>query len=172
MPSENPIDHLMKNITIAAAHRISRRSFLTSLGKLMLASAGASILDTLPADRRVQAHSDWNCTDWKWCNMNGYPCACRGGSNTTCPDDDCNWGGNPWTGCCWNPSDGCWYTISYYDCCGTCSASPATCDCGDPDQWTQKNWCDSQPSSAYKCTLAVKGAKCQQNCGVAPAPTN
>ncbi len=158
--SENRIDRLTRELAISTAHRLSRRNLLTSFGKLIIAGLGATILDALPVDRRVQAHSDQNCSDWRWCNMNGYPCKCRGGSNTTCPGSGCNYGGSPWTGCCLSTDDGCYYNVIYYDCCGSCQAASPTCDCGSSDPNANRNWCYNQPATAYKCTLAVVTARC------------
>ncbi len=154
--SENSIDRLAKELTISVAHRISRRSFLSSLVKLIVAGSGATIFNALPVDRRiVEAHSNLNCTDWRWCNMTGYPCKCRGGSNTSCPCCGCNYGGTAWTGCCRSDVNGCLYTVTYYDCCGTCPQYSPGCDCYSV---SQPLWCLS--GGTYVCTLAIVGPRC------------
>ena len=161
-PSISALDEAVTAFAVESAHRIGRRALLSKLGKGLLALTGATILSRLPHDRRVQAHHSAGCTNWKWCNLSGTPCACAGGSNNSCPTGSggsCSTAGTPWWGCCYNPNDCCLYTITYYDCCGKCEESAATCAC---DHGGTQIWCDDEAN--YVCTLAVQGPKCASNC--------
>lgn len=157
------LDSFVAEVAVESAHRIGRRAALTRLGKGLLALVGASILNQLPQDRRVKAHHQAGCSNWKWCNLSGTPCSCAGGSNNNCPTGpggSCSTAGTPWSGCCQDPSDCCFYTITYYDCCGPCEeTSSPSCEC---DHGSQPYWCDDEANLV--CTLAVKGPKCLLNC--------
>ena len=117
------------------ARRSGRRSFLARLGALLF---GAGSLPLLPVARaaRAQTGSETGarlpapvepakgpesdpkrCEYWRHCAIDGFLCACCGGSATQCPP-----GTEPapvtWVGTCRNPADGRDYLISYNDCCG------------------------------------------------------
>ncbi len=155
VPLQDDIDHLVTEALSKWGQGASRRDFLTQLGKIMLALVGASLARALPADRRValafNPPSPFNCTDWRWCGMVGYPCACCGGGNGYCPGSGCSWGGTTWTACCEDPTSGCPRLISYWDCCGSCSAS-CNCYCSNS---VQQFWCSGGTDSIYRCTLAI-----------------
>lgn len=154
------IDGQVEQLARAFASRTgTRHGFLGLLGKGLLGLAGVHILGPmLPVDRRVRP-ADPDCYYWKYCFMDGTPCANCGGSDNSCPSG-CTQSSSSWTGCCYNPTDGCYHTVFYYDCCG-CNTSCAGSFCN----WSSEpSWC-----SGYHCTLAVAGGKCQPNCMMRPS---
>jgi hypothetical protein len=145
---------------------LSRRSFLGSIGKLILAIVGASVIPLLPSDREVEIAeaADPNCSSyWYYCNMftpRTCPCTC---GVTSCPYPTQH-GNNPWIACCSNGSQNYW--VKYYDCCGGGSACAYTtgcytgrdCSCYRPP--SQQLWCGGV-SGALCCTYAsVQGTTC------------
>jgi len=159
---ENQLDRLTLRIISSSGQKASRRNFLTQLGKLTLALVGSSIASALPADRRtVLAGHGFGCTDWKWCYMSGYPCACCGGSNTSCPHGGCSTAGTAWTGCCIDPNS-CGKVIQYKDCCATGGGScpSVSCSCLCHNAGTQRYWCSGGTESNYRCTLAIVIGSC------------
>jgi methylamine dehydrogenase light chain len=173
------IDKLAERVTRRIASHSSRRSFLARFG---MALVSAPMLPLLPVARgraqgappRVESQSEFAlhaqtkdeklCTYWRYCAMDGDPCACSGGGLHTCPA-----GALPsptaWIGTCLNPDDQKSYLIAYHDCCGKHDAGPgADCECNatdralpiyrpqaDPDVV----WCFGQPSFTYHCSVAM-----------------
>ncbi len=160
------IDNSVSKLLSDYGSRSSRRSFITKLGKFVVGLAGMSLLDSLPADRRV-AFANFpvnNCDRWSWCGMNGYPCARCGGTDTTCPSSGCSTTGNPWSACCVTGS-GC-YRVYYYDCCATSGKScpSVTCTASCHNKALGGWWCNGGDSSNYRCTLAIVGSSCSFPC--------
>ncbi len=164
------IDRLMETWTRGAARRTSRRSVLARLGGLI---AGGAALPLLPVARASMAPSDApvpegaiddpkRCEYWRHCAIDGFLCACCGGSATACPP-----GSAPspitWIGTCRNPHDGRDYIISYNDCCGSASCGRCFCNRNErerpmytPSLSNDVNWCSgSERGIAYVCSLAV-----------------
>ena len=124
------LDRVFEKSARSLAKRTSRRSLLASLGQLL---TGAALLPLLPIDRTARAQSpgagakptadEQNCAYWKFCAIDGFLCACCGGTSTSCPPGTQT---SPitWIGTCHNPGDGRDYIVSYNDCCGKVS-------CGD-----------------------------------------
>jgi methylamine dehydrogenase light chain len=116
----NPVDARVEAFARMFAQGTRRRSVLGWAGKVLVGLAGAgSLYPLLPVDRRVATVSaSHDCGFWKHCGMDGRPCSQCGGTDNTCPSA-CN---NPstanWVVCCWNPGNGCYYYITYKDCCG------------------------------------------------------
>lgn len=159
------LDRLFEQSTRSLAQRTSRRSLLASLAQLL---TGAALLPLLPVDRASRAHAGEarpggpeSCDYWKHCAIDGFLCACCGGSSTACPP-----GTDPspisWIGTCHNPGDGRDYMVSYNDCCGktTCGS----CDCTRnerekpmyrPSRNNDLNWCMANANSNYHCTVSV-----------------
>lgn len=163
----HPIDRLFEKSARSLARRTSRRSALTLFGQLL---TGAALLPLLPIDRAGRAYageakpgpdSPESCQYWKYCAIDGYLCACCGGTSTACPPGTAP---SPisWVGTCHNPSDGRDYMVSYNDCCGktTCGG----CDCARaqgekpmyrPSRNNDLNWCMANADANYHCTVSV-----------------
>ncbi len=147
-------DDIVENLSRKLANHMSRRGFLAVLGKTALAFVVWGIAEILlPVDRTNQvAEASHTCSDWRNCDMHGYPCACCGGSSSSCPSGTQR--GSFWTGCCAKPSGGC-SLIYYYDCCGSTGCS--NCEwCTNSNEGT---WCGGV-GGGYKCTLAIIGSSC------------
>ncbi len=156
MPLGDHIDQLVAQMTSSWSQKGSRRDFLMRFGKVTLALVGSAVANSLPTDRRVaSADHGSGCTDWKWCYMSGKPCACCGGSNTSCPYSGCVKTGISWTGCCIEPG-GCGKIIDYQDCCasGPEYCPSVSCSCLCHNAGTQDWWCTGGTEMNYRCTLA------------------
>jgi methylamine dehydrogenase light chain len=132
------------------ARRTGRRSFLGRVGALL---AGGAALPLLPVARasadssRVPAPSEsipgpegdpTRCEYWRHCAIDGFLCACCGGSATTCPPGT-EMAPVTWIGTCRNPADG---------------------NEGDRPEyhWARSNdinWCAGAKSQAYHCSVAI-----------------
>lgn len=167
------LDRFTERKTREVASNVSRRSALVDVGKFMIASA--YVLPILPFDRTSQAHAAGHggagaskkkpevtdCDYWRYCSVDGFLCSCCGGSATTCPP-----GTTPskvtWVGTCHNPVDGKDYLVSYNDCCGKTSCGRCFCNTNSGDRpgyrlgvHNDVNWCMSNDSSVYHCTVSV-----------------
>jgi len=160
-------DHWFEHSSRSLAHRTSRRSLLAVLGQAL---TGAALLPLLPVDRSSRAHAavatdakagPESCDYWKYCAIDGFLCACCGGTSTSCPPGT---GSSPitWIGTCQNPADGRDYIVSYNDCCGKTSCG--TCECVRnerekpmyrPSRNNDLNWCMANAESNYHCTVSV-----------------
>ena len=101
------------------------------------------------------------CEYWRHCAIDGFACACCGGSASACPPGTEK---SPvgWVGTCRNPADGKDYIISYNDCCGKGWCGRCGCNRNEgerPDyHWVRNNdinWCVSAKSLAYHCSVAI-----------------
>ncbi len=166
------IDRLVERTARQLARRTSRRSVLTRFG---VALVGASALPLLPVaraatDARVPAPDDAkltgevsdpkSCHYWRHCAIDGFLCACCGGSQNACPPGT-EMSPVTWIGTCRNPGDGKDYIISYNDCCGQalCMRCKCTRTEGEkPVYFTSKNndllWCFGTKSRAVHCSVA------------------
>src|SRR5438477_105859 len=155
------------------ARRTSRRSFLTRLGTAL---AGTAALPLLPVARAAtdehpavpddtalhgEVGDPKSCNYWRHCAIDGFLCACCGGSQNTCPPGT-EMSPLTWIGTCRNPGDGKDYIISYNDCCGQslCMRCRCTRTEGErPLYLTMKNndllWCFGTQSRAVNCSVAV-----------------
>ncbi|HEV2229019.1 MAG TPA: methylamine dehydrogenase light chain [Steroidobacteraceae bacterium] len=160
-------DRLFEQSSRSLASRTSRRSLLAVLGQAL---TGAALLPLLPVGRGSRALAGdvtpktpgpENCEYWKYCAIDGFLCACCGGTSTSCPPGT---GSSPitWVGTCHNPGDGRDYIVSYNDCCG--KASCGTCDCNRnerekplyrPSRNNDLNWCMANANADYHCTVSV-----------------
>jgi amicyanin-dependent methylamine dehydrogenase small subunit len=168
------IDRLTEENSRSLARQTSRRSLLAKVGRVALGAAIA--LPVLPFDRTSQAHAAGghgggsqkrgkagvtDCDYWRYCSVDGFLCSCCGGSSTTCPP-----GTSPskvtWVGTCHNPEDGRDYLVSYNDCCGRTTCGRCFCNTNQGDRpgyrlgvHNDVNWCMSNESSMYHCTVSV-----------------
>ena len=164
-----PLDRAFEKSARSLAKRTSRRSLLASLGRML---TGAALLPLLPIDRTARAQSaaspvakptadEQNCDYWKHCAIDGFLCACCGGTSTSCPP-----GTQPspitWIGTCHNPGDGRNYIISYNDCCGKVSCGDCFCNRNEAEKPMYRlsrnndvNWCMANTESNYHCSLSV-----------------
>jgi methylamine dehydrogenase light chain len=158
------LDQLFERSSRSLARRTSRRSLLGSLGQLL---TGAALLPLLPLDRSGRARASEaktgpeSCQYWKYCAIDGFLCACCGGSSSSCPP-----GASPspitWIGTCHNPGDGRDYIVSYNDCCGKTSCGNCECVRNErekpmyrPSRNNDLNWCMANADSNYHCSLSV-----------------
>lgn len=169
------IDRLAERASRALARGTSRRSALTKLGTALV---GASAWPLLPVARAADdegarlpapdegriagdAGDPKSCDYWRHCAIDGFLCACCGGSQSVCPPGT-EMSPVTWIGTCRNPDDGKDYVISYNDCCGQslCMRCRCTRTEGErPVYMTPKNndllWCFGTTSRAVYCSVAI-----------------
>ena len=175
------LDRLTERNVRSIAQRSARRSFIATLGTLV---AGVGTLPLLPVARGsagaaadagaavddVPAQSTGNpedpgdptdCSYWRYCGIDGFLCACCGGTQNACPPGT-EMSPITWIGTCMNPVDGNNYVISYNDCCGKSSCGRCLCNRNEDDKPVYRppanndiNWCMGTASSAYHCSTAV-----------------
>jgi len=171
------IDDRFETWARALARRTSRRSFF---GRVAGFVAGASALPLLPIARAAAAEPDagrragapaediagdagdpTKCDYWRNCAIDGFLCACCGGSTTACPPGT-EMSPVTWIGTCTNPGDGKDYVISYNDCCGKGFCGRCGCNRNEGDRpeyhWYRSNdinWCAGARSQAYHCSVAI-----------------
>ncbi len=155
-------DSLVERLSRSLAKTASRRSVLRRLGTILV---GAATLPLLPVARgqagaKEQGDST-TCEYWRYCAIDGFLCACCGGSVTICPP-----GTEPapitWVGTCQNVADGKEYIISYNDCCGKGSCGRCLCNRNEGDRPLYRpslandyNWCvGSKSNIPYHCTVS------------------
>jgi methylamine dehydrogenase light chain len=153
------------------ARQMGRRSFLARAGRLLV---GAAALPALPMARGARAAEpphppdvegaegdERRCEYWRHCAIDGFACACCGGSAGACPPGT-EMSPVTWVGTCRNPADGRHYLISYNDCCGKGFCGRCNCNRNEgerPDyHWVRANdinWCAGAASQAYHCSVAI-----------------
>ena len=161
------LDRLFEHSARSLASRTSRRSLLAVLGQAL---TGAALLPLLPIDRGSRARAadakakiagPESCEYWKYCAIDGYLCACCGGTSTSCPPGTSS---SPitWIGTCHNPSDQRDYIVSYNDCCGKTSCGTCACERNEgekplyrPSRNNDLNWCMANADANYHCTVSV-----------------
>lgn len=164
-------DDLFERKTRTVAQRSSRRGALIRIGKLMVGTA--FVLPVLPFDRTAQAAAgqahkakgtaagETDCDYWRFCALDGFLCACCGGSASTCPPGT-EASKVSWVGTCHNPDDGKDYLISYNDCCGKTACGRCLCNTNEREMPGYRmglhndiNWCMANDSSMFHCTTGV-----------------
>jgi methylamine dehydrogenase light chain len=160
------------------AQGTSRRSYLAWLGGAL---TGAAVLPVLPVSRAVAAAphgtgaarppittgnpqdpgDQASCDYWRYCAIDGFLCACCGGTASSCPPGT-EMSPITWIGTCTNPADGRAYVISYNDCCGVSSCGQCLCNRNEgdrpqvrPQSNNDYNWCLGTESSVYNCSVAA-----------------
>src|SRR5256885_11506737 len=105
------IDARVERLARDMAQRVSRRSFIRSIGALMFGAASVPLLPVArgesPAPASPGTGADpgdpQSCEYWRHCAIDGFLCACCGGSAHSCPP-----GTEPsaitWVGTCNNPA--------------------------------------------------------------------
>jgi len=156
----------------ALARHSSRRGFLGQFAMLITGTALAPLLPvmrgaTASADPAPHAKApkivtdDKACDYWKYCAIDGFLCACCGGSSSSCPP-----GTTPspitWIGTCHNPADGRDYIVSYNDCCGKTSCGACVCNRNEGEKPMYRlsanndvNWCMANDNPNYHCSVSV-----------------
>lgn len=160
----NWLDRNLTRLTRGLARNTSRRHFL---GRAGMALAGAGALPLLPVSRAqaaaepAESGSPEDCDYWRYCAIDGYLCACCGGSASTCPPGT-ELSPVTWIGTCRNPVDGRDYIISYNDCCGKSSCGRCSCNRDEGDRPVYQasrsndiNWCHGTSNNAYNCSIAA-----------------
>jgi len=165
-------DNLSERGVRTVARHTARRSFLSRFGAILV---GAAAIPALPvaraASHRAPAPDESGiagdpgnpqaCDYWRYCSIDGFLCACCGGSQNTCPP-----GTEPspvtWIGTCRNPADGKDYVISYNDCCGKSGCGRCFCNTNEGDSPVHRptldndiNWCLGTKSNAYHCSTGI-----------------
>jgi methylamine dehydrogenase light chain len=173
-----PFDRLFERVARGLAQRTSRRSVLARAGTLLVGGAALPLLPVARAvaqgraeDARLPMPDEGklegavgdpkSCEYWRHCAIDGFLCACCGGSQNTCPPGT-EMSPVTWIGTCRNPADGKDYVISYNDCCGQslCMRCRCTRTEGEkPVYIAPKNndllWCFGTESRAVHCSVAV-----------------
>ncbi|MGA0601258.1 methylamine dehydrogenase light chain [Caulobacter sp. KR2-114] len=163
-------DKGVERLTRHMAQTGSRRSLLRQLGVLM---AGGAALPLLPVARANAGPSPLgkalpqdpgdptSCDYWRYCAIDGFLCACCGGSPSQCPPGS-EMAALTWIGTCQNPADKRHYIISYNDCCGISSCGRCECNRNEGDRPVVRpqanndtNWCVGTTSTIYTCSTAV-----------------
>jgi len=167
------IDRLLEQGARQLARRTSRRSFLARVGAVLVGSAGLPLLPVARAqdESRAPAPDEGgiggevgdpkSCQYWRHCAIDGFLCACCGGTQNACPPGT-EMSPVTWIGTCRHPGDGKDYIVSYNDCCGQslCMRCRCTRTEGErPVYFTSKNndllWCFGTKSRAVHCSVAV-----------------
>jgi methylamine dehydrogenase light chain len=142
------------------ARRTSRRSFLATLGALLVGGLARPLLPVARAAAAPEDDPD-RCEYWRYCAIDGFLASCCGGTHTSCPPGT-QMAPITWLGTCRNPADGKQYVISYNDCCGKDACGRCFCRRTEGDRpvyYTHKandiDWCMGTTSVIYNSTVAV-----------------
>jgi methylamine dehydrogenase light chain len=173
MPDTKDLDARVERSLRGLARGFGRRSFLGRLGALLVGAAAAPLLPVARAageSPRVPAPEEGiegaagdptSCDYWRHCAIDGFACACCGGSASSCPPGT-EMSPVTWVGTCTNPKDGKDYIISYNDCCGKGFCGRCGCNRNEGDRpeyhWTRNNdinWCAGATTQVYNCSVAI-----------------
>jgi len=168
------LDRFVERLARGLARRTSRRSVLARAGAALVGGAAFPLLPVARAagdDPRLPAPDEGkidgpagdptSCQYWRHCAIDGFLCACCGGSQNTCPPGT-EMSPVTWIGTCRNPADGKDYVISYNDCCGQSLCMRCRCTRTErekPVYVAPKNndllWCFGTESRSVHCSVAV-----------------
>jgi methylamine dehydrogenase light chain len=173
MTDRSVVDRWLEGRARELARRTSRRSFLARLGTVLVGGAALPLLPVARAGAEPRAPAPreeglegpvsdpTRCEYWRHCAIDGFLCACCGGSQNTCPPGT-EMSLVTWIGTCRNPGDGKDYVISYNDCCGQSLCGRCRCERTEgekPVYVSPKNndllWCFGTKSRAVHCSVAV-----------------
>jgi methylamine dehydrogenase light chain len=164
------LDKWLENQTRNLARKSSRRSFLARFGTLLV---GVTAMPLLPISRLAASTNSGpgnagdpgdprDCDYWRYCAIDGFLCACCGGTVSSCPPGTVL---SPitWIGTCQNPADGTHYIISYNDSCGQSACGQCQCMRNERDrpvymtsQANDINWCSGSSADViYNCSIAA-----------------
>jgi len=155
-------DDVVERVTRHLAKTVSRRSVLRALGGAMVGAVGFPLLPVARGRRGSAAPDDPTACDyWRYCAIDGFLCACCGGTATACPPGT-EMAAITWVGTCKNVEDGRDYIIAYNDCCGKGSCGRCMCNRNEGDRPTyvpsksnDYNWCvGSKSGTPYHCTVS------------------
>jgi methylamine dehydrogenase light chain len=155
-------DSLVERWSRALAQTSSRRSVLRRLGTVLVGAAALPLLPVARGQAVVKEQGDpATCEYWRYCAIDGFLCACCGGSVTTCPPGT-EAAPITWVGTCRNATDGKEYIVSYNDCCGKSSCGRCLCNRNEGDRPLYRpqaandyNWCvGSKANIPYHCTVS------------------
>ncbi len=157
------------------ARHTSRRGFLASAGRMLVAAAAFPLL---PIDRqnavrastrtrspngfaaRAQDTDATKCNYWRYCSIDGTLCACCGGTADACPPGTVS-PPSSWVGSCVNPLDGKTYLVAYRDCCGKSICGRCSCrsSVGDTPVYRPETnqdivWCFGTDQMLYHCSIS------------------
>jgi methylamine dehydrogenase light chain len=155
-------DSVVERLSRSLARTTSRRSVIRKLGVLLVGAASLPLLPVARGQAVVKEQGDpATCDYWRYCAIDGFLCACCGGSVTSCPP-----GTEPapitWVGTCRNATDGNDYIVSYNDCCGKSACGRCLCNRNEGDRPIYRpqaandlNWCvGSKANIPYHCTVS------------------
>ena len=155
-------DSVVERLSRALAQTTSRRSLIRRIGILFVGAASLPLLPVARGQAVVKEAGDpATCEYWRYCAIDGFLCACCGGTVTSCPP-----GTEPapitWVGTCRNATDGNDYIVSYNDCCGKGSCGRCLCNRNEGDRPIYRpqaandlNWCVGAKSNIpYHCTVS------------------
>ena len=166
------IDRLVERSARRLAQQTSRRSFIARVGTALVGVSGLPLLPVARADEgqplvpsdaglKDDLGDPKSCNYWRHCAIDGFACACCGGTQSACPPGT-EMSPITWLGTCRHPGDGKDYVISYNDCCGQslCMRCRCTRTEGErPVYLTFRNndllWCFGTKSRAVHCSVAV-----------------
>jgi methylamine dehydrogenase light chain len=166
-------DRMVESSARGLARRAGRRSFLARLGGVLVGAAAAPLLPVAraaaqtprapaPPENLPGPEGDpTRCEYWRHCAIDGFACACCGGSATHCPPGT-ELSPVTWIGTCRNPADGKDYIISYHDCCGRGMCGRCACNRNEGERpeyhWYRNNdinWCAGASTQVYHCSVAI-----------------
>lgn len=174
--SQGLLEALFESGTRSLARRTSRRGFVATAGRMLVAAAAFPIL---PIDRQnvarasistgseqefaahAQATDAAKCNYWRYCSIDGTLCSCCGGTADACPPGTVS-PPSSWVGSCLNPADGKTYLVAYRDCCGKSICDRCSCrsSAGDTPLYRPPTnqdvvWCFGTDQMVYNCSIST-----------------